>query len=428
MDRNLIIYISLIIICIIIFTIFFYNNFEKRMKRVLNQNNYDKGSREEEKFFPWDFDKNSENKPNFVKKYENGNFTPPPNYRYENITQYNFQQLFTNLEKINKEKIVLKNKSNYNFYTQSTTQDKLRLDLDHISKYVVLMLNSDNYYNFSKTNYGDVELWTDNIGNEELKYELFLWDKKNYFEVKLLIHIIKFVEKGQALSYGVKDSPYIFPDYNIGMDFKDQIIPGPLDTIITAHMDTGINSIHNNSPSKIKLLYLNQIEVQNSTLIVDYHKNMYPDKEYKVTETGFSGITDSTLEYINIKKSDHNPYLEKGRKYNQWPTLDSEPKWMGQYPSKNPDLNWDDDGVYCKNPPNKTKDSIKFTKLQDKENDGHRYCDLYEPGTRWSEDREPLQGQYYPNNFTVFNNCGENSWLFERQNPSSSTFYGGGKK
>ena len=82
MERNLIIYISLIIICIIIFTIFFYTNFEKRIKIELNKNN---GLYEEEKFFPWDFDKNSENKPNFVKKYENGNFTVPPNYRYQDI-------------------------------------------------------------------------------------------------------------------------------------------------------------------------------------------------------------------------------------------------------------------------------------------------------------------------------------------------------
>ena len=410
MNTNFIIYVILLFIFIIIFSIIFYNNFTKRERK-----------ENKEEFWPWDFENNNENNNKIITSNN------PPNYRYENSTQYNFKRLFTNLEQINKEKIVLKEKSNYNFYTQSTTEDKLRLNLDHISKYVVLMLNNDNYYNFSKTNYGDVESWTDKIGNEEIKYELFLWDRKNYFEVKLWIHIIKFIKKGEALSYGVRDTHYIFPDYNIGMDFKDQIIPGPLDTIITSHIDTGISSINRNDPSKIRFLYLNQIEIQNSTLIVDYHKDMYPDKEYKVSENGFSGITDSSLEYINIKKNDHNPYLEKGRKYNQWPTLDEEPKWKGQYPSKNPDLNWDDDGVYCKNPPNKTPEEIKFTTLGQNK-DADRYCDIYEPGTRWSEAREPLQGEYYPNNYTVFNNCGENSWLFERQNPSSSTFYGGGKK
>jgi hypothetical protein len=425
MDKNFIIFIIIIIICIIIFIGYYYNN--------LSNNKNDKNNKQyKEGYMPWDFDKYGENKPNFVKNYENDNFDVPPNYRYENVTQYNIKRLYEVLKKVNKEKIVLKDKSNYNFYTQSTTNDKLRMDLDHISKYVILMLNSEggnNYYNFAKTNYGDVMVWIDNIGNEEIKYELFLWDKKNYFEVKLWVHIIKFVNKQEGINYGIRDKEYryFFPWYNIGMDFENQLIPGPLDTIITSHIDTSIDSINTNDPSKIKFLYLNQIEVQNSTLIVDYEKDMYPDPEYKVSEKGFSGVSDQSLEYINIKKNDHDPYLQKSREYNKWITLDEEPRWKGQYPSKNPVLNWNDDGVYQKDPLNKTKNDIEFTPAWNKKED-NRLCDVYEPGTRWSYEREPLQGEYYPGNYTINNNCGENAWLFERQNPDGNTFYGGGKK
>ena len=212
MNKNFLIYSILSIILIIIFTIFFYNNYITNKK---------------ESFIPWDFNPKNIDVPQFVQDYENISYNKNPNYRYENITEYNFDRLFKKLERVNKKKITLENKSNYNFYTQSTTEDKLRMDLDMISKYVILLLNDDKYYDFNKTNFGDVEMWVDNKGNEELKYELFLWDKKNYFEIKLWVNVVKFVEKESMQHYGIRDTHYIFPDFNIGYPFKDQIIPLP---------------------------------------------------------------------------------------------------------------------------------------------------------------------------------------------------------
>ena len=411
MENNFLIFIFIIIICAIIFTI--YLRFKNRKK---------------ESFFQWD----SNVKPNFVTNYEDINFDVSPNYKYENITEYNFNRIFKKIQIINKEKITLKDKGNYNFYTQSTTDDKLRMDLDMISKYVILVLNDDKYYDFSKTNFGDVEIWIDKEGNEELKYELFLWDKKNYFQLKILVNIIKFVEDNQADKYGVRNSPYIFPDYNIGLPFKDQIIPLPTDVIITGHFDTSVESILPNEPSKIKYLYLNQIEIQNSTLIVDYHKNKYPFNRINVDETGFSGITDSSLEYVNIlNKSISTPYLENGRKYNKWPTLDEEPKWKAQYPAKFPPVKkWNQDGIYYYEKGKEDKEEIVFTK-EDSEKEVDRYCDVYEPGTRWSEDKEPLQPYFWPGNYTVNSTCGENFWLFDNVNGGNiggNTFVGGGKR
>ena len=336
---------------------------------------------------------------------------PSPNYTNENITQYNFKRLFKNLEIINKKKVVLNDKTTYNFYTQSTTDDKLRMDLDMISKYVISILNNDKYYDFNKTNFGDVNVWVDKNGNEEFKYELFLWDKKNYFEIKLLINIIKFVNEKETKKYG----KYLFPD------FKDQIIPSPLDVVITAHIDTDLSSISPNIPSKIKYLHLNKIEVQNSTLIVDYQKDKYPFNKLDVDEQGFSGITDMSLEYIKIKGNTSNPYLENGRQYNKWPTLDGEPKWLGQYPSKAPPKHWDVDGIYYYG--KKDKCEIAFNKDDEKPLDT-----IYKPGTRWSIDNEPTQPNYWPTLATIPRNCGENFWLFDMTNGANGTFFGGGKK
>jgi hypothetical protein len=391
MNNYLIIYIILIIICILIFIAFQYKNTKK------------------ENFKEPDV-------PRFVQDFENIVYNNNPNYKYQNITQYNFERLFKKLEKINKKKINLKDKSNYNFYTQSTTDDKLRMDLDIITKYVLLVINNDKYYNFAKTNYGDVKVWVDKKGNEEITYELFLWDMKNYFEIKLLVNIIKFVEENQSEIYGIRKSPYITPFYNIGYPFKDQIIPLPTETIITGHFDTGTSTIRPNEPEPIKYLYLNQITVQNSTLIVDYEKDKYPFPRLEVSENGFSGVTDMSLEYIKIK-GDNNPYFEKGKYYNQWPTLDSEPKWVGQYPSKPPPQDWDVDGVYYYG----EKDAKPFS---DK-----RLCDAYEPGTRWSPDKEPLQPDFWPTLATIPRNCGENEWLFDlSRSVNGNTFIGGGKR
>jgi len=202
MNINFIIYFILILVCIIIFTLYFYKS------NLLKKNKNESIIYNKESFDPYDFKKNGENKPNFVADYENIDFSKEPNYRYENVTQYDFKKLFESLKKINKEKIELSDKANYNFYTQSTTDDKLRINLDMISKYVISILNKDNYYDFNKTNYGDVKVWIDKLGSEEIKYELFLWDKKNYFEIKLWVHIVKFVESNEIPFSIILLTPY----------------------------------------------------------------------------------------------------------------------------------------------------------------------------------------------------------------------------
>lgn len=407
--NNFTIYLIAIVICIFIFLLVIYKNYSEPYK---------------------EFDDN--NKPNFVVNYENIDFKKEPDYKYENITQYNFERLFAKVQKINKKKVTLNDRGNYNFFTQSTTDDKLRMNLDMITKYVLLILNEDGYYDFAKTNYGDIEMWVDKIGNEEIKYELFLWDKKNYFQIKLWIDILKVIE-GQAEKYGIKDSPYIFPDFNIGWPFKDELIPLPTDTITPGNFDTSLQSIKPNNPSKIKYLYLNQIEIQNSTLIVDYHKNKYPFNKLNVDENGFSGINDQTLEYAVMKnKAPSTPYLENGRKYNEWPRLDSELKWKGQYPSKAPEVfYWDNEGVYCKEKPVgvKNKPEIKFTDMNTK--NSPELCDVYEEGTRWSSQKEELQPYFWVSNYQL-PKCGENEWLFSNiignSNAVGSAFFGGGKR
>ena len=134
-----------------------------------------------------------------------------------------------------------------------------------------------------------------------------------------------------------------------------------------------------------------------------------------------------SLEYVNIKGAGkQSPYLENGRQYNKWPTMNEQPKWMGQYPSKAPPRHWDSEGVYYYG--KKGKEEIAYANDDQVPYTDKRLCDVYEPGTRWSADSEPLQPNFWSGNYTVNSTCGENYWLFNNAGNPNGTFYGGGKK
>ena len=362
----------------------------------------------------FNFYESNKNTPNYVKTYLNKKVSSHPDYNTENVNQFNYDRLFNKLQLINEEKIQLDGPFNHEKYITTTTDDKLRRDLDIITKYVLLILNQDSYYNFAKTNYGNVEIFYNKNNSANYKYELFLWDKKNYFEIKLLIDIIKIPKKSYIHKFGIKQKKYIFQDYNIGIPSKDQLIPLPLDVIPTQNRKLS-DEIYKNDPLKPKYFYLNQVKIENSTLIVNSSKNNFNNNKMKIDEFGFSGITDMSLEYIGYKGT-NNPTLEKSKKYNKWPTLDEEPKWKGQYPAKTPPQSWDVDGIYYYSNKDKSDASQK-----------DKYCDIYDSGTIWSPMKMPLQPYSRPTLATIPRNCGENYWLFNSVGPDG-TFFGGGKK
>ena len=395
-----IIYIYSFLILLSLFVIIYHFN-KKTNKNIIYN----------EKF---NFYESNKNTPNYIKNYLNNKVSSHPDYNKENINQFNYNRLYEKLQLINEEKIKLEGPFNYEKYITTTTDDKLRRDLDNISEYVLLILNQDRYYNFSKTNYGNVEIYYNKNNSANYIYELFLWDKKNYFQIKLLIDIIKIPKKSYIHKYGIKQKKYIFNDFNIGIPSKDQLIPLPLDVIPTQNKKL-CDEVYKNDPLKPKYFYLNQIKIENSTLIVNSNKNNFNNNKMKINEFEFSGTNDMSLEYIGYQGS-NNPTIQKSKFYNKWPILDEEPKWKGQYPAKTPPQSWDVDGVYY------YSDKDKFEASQK-----DKYCDLYDSGTIWSPMKMPLQPNSRPTLATIPRNCGENYWLFNSQGPDG-TFFGGGKK
>lgn len=399
MERILYIYLLLIVALLLI--IGYYLKYNKNNK-IINSEKFNSKLN------------NENNMNNFTNEYINNKFNSEPDYYTENISQFNYDRLYNKLQMINNEKIELEGPLNNEKYIVSTIDDKLRRDLDNITNYVLLILNQDNYYDFSKTSYGNVEIFFNQNNDSNYIYELFLWDKKNYFEIKLLIDIIKIPKKSYIYNFGIKDKKYIFEDFNIGIPSKDQLIPLPLDVIPTENSKLS-DEIYKNDPLKPKYFYLNQIKIQNSTLIVDYEKNNFNNSKMNIDEYSFSGITDQTLEF-NTFKSNNNPINEKSVTSNKWPVLKEEPKWKGQYPAKTPPQSWDVDGIYYYS----NNDKIKAAK-----ND--TYSDMHDSGTIWSPMKMPLQPESRPTLATLPRNQGENWWLFNQQGPDG-TFFGGGKK
>ncbi len=430
-------FIIIIFIILFLFTIYYLQNKEIKddinakwskwtmfFKNFNNKNNENKNEKSENDNLDFiivnkdDKDSGAIQTTDYVGVYE-GAFDPNgPNFIKENSTQFDWKKLLHNLNKINNRKIVkLKGPTNYQFYTQSTTRDRLRLDLDQITKQIIEILNA-NTYDFSKTNYGDVYIWTDKNNNEEIKYELFLWDKKNYFEIKFLVHVVKFVDNKSAGKYGVKKSPYLFPTYFMGWPTQNQMIPPPDQVIPTMNASNEPNGICPDEPQKIKYLYINQVLLWNSTLVVNYKKNLPRDPLMNIegsnSENKIGGVWDNKLDYLNVK-NDKNPLYQKATDYNKWIDLDEEPKWLSQYPAKEPPFNaWNDEGIYY------------YQKGQGTIGEGKD--PRFAAGTRWSSMALPTRPNFWPNNYTV-PYAGEYTWLFQSQSQGiNNVFFGGGKR
>lgn len=351
---------------------------------------------------------------NYVEMIETIYDPKGPNLLKENQSQYDFKKLLINLDKINDRELVkLKGMTNHQSYIKTTTRDRLRLDLDQITEKIIPLINSGSY-DFVKNGYGDVDVWTDKHNNEEIKYELFLWDKIHYFEIKFLIHVIKFVDPNHAGKYGVKESPYLFPTYQIGIPSEDQMIPDPMSVITTGNMADSANGICTKDPLPIQHLYINRVSIQNSTLVVNYYKNMYPYPILQTTEDGrtIGGITDMKLDFMRVK-GDNNPIFQTGREYNKTIRLDEEPEWQSSYPCKAPPLDWNAEGV------------MYYPKGTGVYPQGK--CPAVCAGTRSSSMLIPTEPNFWVNNFQsqpcgpIFQN------LFNSVGPNG-TFFGGGKK
>ncbi len=346
------------------------------------------------------------------------NINLKPNFLIEDETNFAKKELLILLSKINKKPIKLNSPCIYKFYNHSTMDDLLRRTIDEISNRVLSLVNENSKYNFEKANYGNIEVWTDSLGNKEYKYELFVSSLKNYFQLKFIVHIVKFVKKNDLNSYGIETSPYIFPTYHNGYPCKDQLIPAPHEVITTGNIVLSTESVKPNSVESIEYMYLNHLDVENSNLVIN--SNIKKNNEFIMDVGNNGGVIDNKLEYTHLPNSiKSNPIQNVAREANKWVETPDKPNYVGQYPCKVMPEMWDEDGIYYYSKARKNQ-------LKEETRD-YESC----VGRRYSTEPLPLQPNFWVTNYAEAGsgvNCGPNSWLFSNYAGPLGTFVGGGKR
>ena len=314
-----------------------------------------------------------------------------PNFSKENYTEFMSERLLTELSKFKNNRRNLKGNCKKEKYIWNTTDKFLKDELNQISKIVIERLNKQCRFDFNYSGYGDINIKEDGKGNKHYIYELFVWDKLNYFQVKLNIDLIKYVKKGYLPDNSRENNPnLVFPYYKIGTPSKEQLIPTPMDVIPTGNDILSTKSIQYPKPSPIEYLYINDINIENSTLIINHLKKS------KNTLCGGFGDGSESFSFIN---GDNDPYIEPAVIRNKWTRLPNQPYNMNTWPCTPKANNWDDSGIY--------------------QPDVHDSKEC--PGETWAAQYVYPQPTFNPTVTELPRDCGENYWLFDRTNGSGAS-------
>jgi hypothetical protein len=305
----------------------------------------------------------------------------------ENTTQYLTRSLLGIMKNASqKKKLVLKSPCVVNKYIPGTTDEYLKDDIKPVTDLVVSILNKSNKFEFIHTTYGNISVLKDVRNIYNFVYDMFLEDVKNLIMVHVKVNVVVFPNKNykkflrQNKLYDVFGS--IFPIYNIGIPSRGQRIPLPTEVIPTACDVIRDSSIRIPDRLHPKYMYINTIEVLNSSLVVNPNR--------KCLGVGVNATKDKILDHTWIHK-EHTPYIEKSKIRNKWIQLKSMPKNKEQWPCTEYSWEWNENGIYTP------------IAMASKE------C----PGKRWSLTTMPLQPNYNPTLSTIPRNEGENAWMFE---------------
>lgn len=305
----------------------------------------------------------------------------------ENTTQYLTRSLLGIMKNASqKKKLVLKSPCVVNKYIPGTTDEYLKDDIKPVTDLVVSILNKSNKFEFIHTTYGNISVLKDVRNIYNFVYDMFLEDVKNLIMVHIKVNVVVFPNKNykkflrQNKLYDVAGS--IFPIYNIGIPSRGQRIPLPTEVIPTAGDVIGDSSIRVPDRLVPKYMYINTLEVLNSSLVINPNR--------KCIGVGVNASKDKMLDHTWINK-EHTPYIEQSVKRNKWIPLKSMPTNRKQFPCTERADEWNENGIYT---------PIAMTSTD---------C----PGKRWSLTQMPLQPNYNPTLATIPRNEGENAWLFE---------------
>lgn len=330
------------------------------------------------------------------KTYNNESFfsTNKLIFSNQNKTQFIQNKLETLLHSLSKFNYDLTIKGKKKLYIPQTTPTDLRSHMVYLSNFVVLILNSHGgkTYDFHISTIGNIKvIEKDNI--KQYKYELFVYDMKNKFDLKLNVNLLTYNNKIITPKFISENADKFqcrtFDYYPIGTPSLYQYIPDAMSVITTANEVISPNGIQYPTEGKIHKLVLMSIKIDNSTLVI------HPNKSTDNLKNVFS-VSKTVLEN-GPKTGPFTPFYESGEEYNKWITLPDEPKNQKAWPCKKIPFEWDLLG--CNPEVHPTKE-----------------C----PGKRSSTTQQPLTAQFWRCNYGIPQNGGKFNWLFNRVNASGA--------
>lgn len=320
-----------------------------------------------------------------------------PNYLEENKTQFIHNKLDFLLNSLSKENMDYTiDYSDHSFFIPQTTPSELQEKLKQLSQFVLHILNknSNKLFNFHYSNLGIIKVYQKEDNIKQYIYELFVYDTKNAFSLKLNVNIVTYNENivipqfitESSLDFSCRTFDYFF----IGTPSLHQYIPDALNVIPTGNEVIGMGGI-NYPEMKEKLLkaVVLNISIDNSTLVLQ------PNEDTSFLKDVFD--VDKTVLENGPTEETHDPIYPSGKEYNKWIKLPDQPMNKGDWPCAKIPFKWNFLGCQPK-------------AIQTPDCDG--------PTSR-TEDK-PITAEFWRSNYGIPQNGSKFNWLFNRVNASGA--------
>ena len=314
------------------------------------------------------------------------------NLSKENSDIFILRNLKDHLAQFNNNPIQLEDNPTQEKYIYATTDKFLQDELRQISRIILDKLNND-IFTFQYVNTGDTVIITDENGNKNYKYDLFVTEKTQYTQFKFYINVIKFIDNTNYTRYeDTLDSRQVFKYYPIGIPSKEQLIPTAMDVIPTGNDILSTASINVPQLPEIKYVYINSIGIENANWLLNNHRRAGAEP--------CGGIADGTYQYSMVH-GDHNPYVEHAKIRNRWPTLEQDPGCKN-WPAIPKNDFWNRFGIYQRNNDVTAEDKKRY-------------------GETWAATCVPVRpGNENPTVTQLPRRCGQYANLFDLTNASGA--------
>jgi hypothetical protein len=309
--------------------------------------------------------------------------TEDPCFLYENTnrSQILYLKLITALKNLscNKKKTLGKN-CKQNVFIQGTTSNRLKTELDQVTKIILDKINSMTGFFFKKIYYDTITIFEDHRKNKNFLYNVFVYDSHEEMEIRLYINVIKYAiecpSKRKAITCASVTTPGM-DTYEIGYPQPEQLLPLPTEVISTSGAPDllSVRGINIKKIDPIKYLYINEVKIYNTNSVINANGKCLMDAVC-------GNIKDTSLS-SSLFNQPTTPFQESACVSNKWPKLLDEPDNVVAWPAATESPYWNSLGI----PTPAT-------------------CNSQKCGIRSSTTQYPFTPEYWPTLATIPRNSG----------------------